>query len=43
MRLEFSPTEDGPDVASAEALQAIALELERIADALEEEEVEFDA
>jgi hypothetical protein len=35
MRFEFAPT-DGPDVASAEALQAIARQLERLADAVEE-------
>lgn len=36
MRFEFGPLDD-PDLASAEALQAIAYQLERIADALEEE------
>lgn len=35
-RFEFSPT-DGPDVASAEALQSIAVQLERIADVMEDE------
>lgn len=37
MRFEFGPT-DGPDVATAEAAQAIARQLERIADAVEDEE-----
>lgn len=35
-RPEFDPVTDGPDIASAEALQSIAIDLERIADALEE-------
>lgn len=37
MRFHYEPT-DGPDVAQAEAQQQIALQLERIADALEERE-----
>lgn len=34
MRFEYSP-EDGPELASAEALQQIATQLERIADEME--------
>jgi len=34
MRFEYDP-EDGPDMATAEALQQIAVQLERIADASE--------
>lgn len=37
IRFEFSPT-DGPDVSQAEALQQIAIQLERMADALEDED-----
>lgn len=35
MRFAYEPTEAGPDMASAEALQQIAIQLERIADELE--------
>lgn len=37
-RFEFDPTTDPPKMAQAEALQAIAYELERIADAMEDAE-----
>lgn len=37
MRFEFDPVEDGPEIAAAEALQVIAVELERIADDLQED------
>ena len=37
MRFEFGPTDD-PDLAKAEALQAIAHDLNRIADAVEGDE-----
>ena len=37
MRFEFSPTDD-PELAKAEALQAIAHDLNRIAEALEDTE-----
>lgn len=37
MRFAYDPT-DGPDVAQAEAQQQMALQLERIADALEDGE-----
>lgn len=35
MRFQFAPT-DGPDLASAEALQKIAIQHERIADEMED-------
>lgn len=35
MRFEYPPEEAGPEMASAEALQQIAYQLERIADELE--------
>lgn len=38
MRFAYRPAEDGPDMASAEALQHIAVQLERIADDLEDGE-----
>jgi hypothetical protein len=37
MRFEFAPLDD-PDLATAEALQEIARQLERIADELEDDE-----
>lgn len=37
MRFEFAPT-DNPDLATAEATQRVALQLERIADELEDSE-----
>lgn len=37
MRFEFSPTDD-PDLATAEALQSIAHDLNRIAEQLEDGE-----
>lgn len=39
MNFEYSPEKAGPDMASAEALQQIAIQLERIADEVESEEV----
>lgn len=37
-RYEFHTPEDPPELVQAERLEAIAADLERIADALEEEE-----
>lgn len=37
MRFEFTPEQDGPEMASAEALQQIARQLERIADEMEKQ------
>lgn len=36
MRFRYAPVDDGPDMASAEALQQIAIQLERIADEMED-------
>lgn len=36
VRFQYYPAEAGPDMASAEALQQIAIQLERIADEMEE-------
>ncbi|ELZ08512.1 hypothetical protein C479_14273 [Halovivax asiaticus JCM 14624] len=38
MRFTYDPGQDGPEMASAEAQQQIALQLERIADALEDDD-----
>ena len=38
MRFEFDPVQDGPKMAAAEALQKMAFQLKRIADALDDQE-----
>ena len=38
MRFEYSPEKDGPEIAKAEAQRQIAIQLERIADQLEQTE-----
>ena len=34
MRFTYAPTDDGPDLATAEACQQIAIQVERLADGL---------